>query len=354
VKDIVNPDNLDLLLERIERRTFDLAIQFGFKFMTQRLNQSQLAFIIIAIARKDAFVIDPFSEKLRQVHQVPLFIQNELEKAVKAIPLDCPDNKDSLSFSLGIRRYDKFGNEIINVDKKGRTVEKNHLSVEIKQSQIKNSILNNINQNEAQSSHVNVPQMNHITLKRETYTIGSSTQDTRERDGSAPPEIKRVIIDADPNAVKLRHKLMTSEVIPVNKTSKSVPQIQRLNFGRSANVQWKQNIFSEQTARAQLKINRIQTTAPINQSQTKITGRGKAFYSSQTGKPSIVRQEVPQIASAGRHADDNLFTRLMQSKQPLQNRNDERAKIDLQRRGAQSHAGVMFRSNIAPASNYRF
>lgn len=115
IKNITDYDSkeLDLLVENIERRCLDLAQQVSFRYLTDATIQKEMAYLIVAAARRDNGVIDYDSEFLREFFQVEIREEQDFNSKLSLILDECPDLSNQLLFDLVIRQYTPDGREIV-------------------------------------------------------------------------------------------------------------------------------------------------------------------------------------------------------------------------------------------------
>lgn len=101
------------IIEKVERRCLDLCQQLIQKFLLDATCQKEIAYLIVAIARKEAGIINYETDLLREYYQVPIRNRAAFAKSMTELAKECPDNSDNLEFDLVIRKYRPDGTEIL-------------------------------------------------------------------------------------------------------------------------------------------------------------------------------------------------------------------------------------------------
>lgn len=107
---LTQKERLPLIID-IERRVLDLAIQFSIKFIPDATSQRQLAYIFLALARKENKIIDYNSKILKEYLQVDC--SADVVNLVHRLSMECKDKKEELFHDLAVRNYDSEGMEVV-------------------------------------------------------------------------------------------------------------------------------------------------------------------------------------------------------------------------------------------------
>ena len=106
-------DEINKLVEDIERRCLDLAQQIGYRYLTDSTIQREIAYLIIVVSRKQNGIINYDNALMRDYFRIGLRSGSEFKEAAQKIINECPDLADQLKFDLVIRQYNEEGTEIL-------------------------------------------------------------------------------------------------------------------------------------------------------------------------------------------------------------------------------------------------
>ena len=102
----------NLLMEFIERRCLDLAIQLSENYFLDPTAQKEIAYLIIALARKENSIRDYDSPTLRRLFKVKIRDEADFQKTIDRLSKECPNKAHVLQFDIAVREYDEEGREI--------------------------------------------------------------------------------------------------------------------------------------------------------------------------------------------------------------------------------------------------
>jgi hypothetical protein len=109
----LNHQETAMLIEKIERRCLDLAMHLAMRFLTDATVQREIAYLVVAVARKQSGVVDYDSRLLRKYYRVESRSQSDFKRAIDEIIKECPNTAAKLNFDLVIRQYTPDGVEIV-------------------------------------------------------------------------------------------------------------------------------------------------------------------------------------------------------------------------------------------------
>lgn len=102
----------DILIDSIERRCLDIALQLTHRFITDPSQHKELAYIIISLARKEAGIKNSDRDLLKEYYSIKPIIGGFAAK-IGELGENCQDMTDQLCHDLVVRSYDQQGREML-------------------------------------------------------------------------------------------------------------------------------------------------------------------------------------------------------------------------------------------------